>query len=77
MYVTTFTFYEYHWGVPEDRRLVSRGSYHVRSDDSERAEIFGTVRCFVCSGQWERVTFYFSFNLRGEWTTVVIQKSWF
>ncbi|ODM17479.1 hypothetical protein SI65_07154 [Aspergillus cristatus] len=35
VYATTFTFYEYHRDLPEDRRLVCRGSYHVRCDDSE------------------------------------------
>lgn len=34
VYATTFTFYEYHQGLCEGCRLVSRGSYHVRCDDS-------------------------------------------
>lgn len=33
VYATTLTFYEYHRDSPEDRRLVFRGSYHVRCDD--------------------------------------------
>lgn len=35
VYATTFMFYEYHQDLTEDRRLVCRGSYHVRCDDSE------------------------------------------